>query len=295
MSQRISRRKSPKKKVDPYLKVFKLELPSTKWKFRGGFPKDVLEEKDPKLHVQGKIWWIKQHIRMHTRFNNKIQSITGRYVHPEGFCVLPPLATSRMFNNVYDNLTELFNTEFPPPLPEYKQFEVEAYHYQETMRYLRENQYNSLSNLIKRYLKFLCTIYNVAYSNEFLNEHINVGFLRYEIGAGLGLHIDNIADYDQGPIITISIGPEFVYYDMTPTLLNDHRAFPLRFCATQGSIMIMDGSSRMEWAHALPYKVPSLENKQKYTIFFKCHKFRRIHPRYNKILNAKITSSGIVC
>ena len=109
------------------------------------------------------------------------------------------------------------------------------------------------------------------------------------------LHIDNIARYDQGPIITISLGHPRVYYDLTPALLQNPKARPLRVEAREGSIFIMDGSSRLEWAHGLPYSIRSTNGKLKYTIMFKCDKFRSVNPVYNKILDHTVTSSGIVC
>ena len=127
MSRKSSRRKTPEKKRNPYLRVFKLYLPSSKWKFDGHFPKDIIEESDPNLHVKGKLWWIKQKIRTHTYFKDQIEPITRKYIHPEGFCVFPPLATSRLFNNVYDNLTDLYKTEFPRSSPQATQFEVNGY------------------------------------------------------------------------------------------------------------------------------------------------------------------------
>lgn len=80
---------------------------------------------------------------------------------------------------------------------------------------------------------------------------------------------------------------------MTPVLTDENQSKPLRFVISQGSVVIMDGPSRMEWSHGLPYNVPF--KKTKYTLMFKCDKFSQQNIIYNKKLDTQIISSGIIC
>ncbi len=80
---------------------------------------------------------------------------------------------------------------------------------------------------------------------------------------------------------------------MAPVLTKNKSAKPLRFAVHQGAVLIMDGPSRMEWSHGLPYNVPF--TKTKYTIMFKCDKFAEHDGVHNNALGTQITSSGKVC
>ena len=294
----------------PYCQVYRLFLENYKYRFSSKFPKDIEQEKDPRTKLLGKLWFIKKTIRRSTYFDDRISPITSSYVHPEGFCCFPPLATSSYFDNVYDDLQDLFkfvleNKPEEVPISDARHTNGTLFlftgekektkTYSDPMSYLKKHSYKSLHNCIQKYIKFLCKLYDVPYSVSFLNDHVRIRLLRYNKEQGLDLHIDNIALYDQGPIITISIGPPYVYYDMTPAILPNKKATPLRFASTEGSIFIMDGSSRMEWAHGLPHNVPQEHNKQKFTILLKCDRFRHLNPVYNKVLQHKITSSKRVC
>lgn len=134
---------------------------------------------------------------------------------------------------------------------------------------------------------------NVTNVNYFLQK-MQIIFLKYEYNDGIWLHIDNIARYDQGPIITMSIGPEKIYYDFAPTLIHDQKdVLPIRIEIENGEIIIMDGSSRIEWSHGLPYGIKF--NKTKYSILFKFDKFGEYNVSRNTILDTRIFSSAILC
>ena len=295
----------------PHIFVYHLLLDPNLYRFKQPFPNFIRQQKDKTTQLLEKLWFIKKTIRYKTQFNNPIEPIDEKsYIHPEGFCSFPPLFTSRSFNNVYNELEDLYSyiLHYQPDnvlvsnqqktrglIYLFTGDKGKTQYYNESMTYLINQGYSSLVRLIQKYIQFLCHIYQVPYTSEFLQEHVQLVLLRYDLETGIWLHIDNIARYDQGPIVTVSIGQPYVYYDMTPAILPNKLAVPLRFVSTEGSILIMDGSSRMEWSHGLPYGVSSPDGKRKYTIMFKCDKFRTIHPIYNKVLDHTVTSSGEVC
>ena len=170
-------------------------------------------------------------------------------------------------------------------------------YFDKTLRWLKSSPYSALTDAVVTYTKYVLGLYGIPENQfgSFAAKHVQLVLLRYNARTGIWPHIDNVARYDQGPIVTISIGPEVVLYDMLPTLLcKDPRSKPLRFAVHQGQVVVLDGSARMEWAHALPFGVPQ-NNTTKYTIMLKCDHFARINPIRNPILQTDISTSGILC
>jgi hypothetical protein len=295
------------------LQIFYLLL--DRYKFTDSFPPEVLNMPTKEEVLMAKIWYIKKQLKQKTYYNTPIRLIDKYAVYPEGFCYFSPLYSSDYYEKVYQDFDTMYTRiihklDTREPITDVnvsdQRFRGLVYvfspkdplqrdHYLDCIQYLKKNGYLSLVHCIENYLKFICKLYDVEYTSKFLNENVTIPLLRYEPNTGIWLHIDNIARSDQGPIITISIGPKQVYYDFTPALVENKNAKPLRYIAPEGSIFIMDGPSRMEWTHGLPYNVPTIDNKIKYTIMIKCDKFRNLNPKYNKILDHYITHSGSVC
>ena len=128
-----------------------------------------------------------------------------------------------------------------------------------------------------------------------LKDYMTCVLLKYNPKYGIWLHIDNVTRYkDEGPICGVSIGPAYSYMDFAPSLLNEKskNIIPIRVKIPQGMIYSMDGSSRIEWSHGLPFEPPYEKNK--YTIMIKCNKFNLDgETTYNKILDIPVIESKI--
>lgn len=291
------------------LNVYELFI-DDKWKFpRRNFPKEILRASKEKI-LQEKIWFIKHTIRMKTYYNDKKKQIKNyKKLLPRDLCIFKSCLTQDELEHIYIHLEKIFS--------EYRDLNI-IYSYQKSrgLTYLftgekQETQYcdktliflksynKHFYKLIKKILYGISVVYNIKIKD--LYKKTQFVPLKYEKDDGIWLHIDNVARYDQGPIMTISIGPKITYVDFVPSLLYDlklddsHDEYykPLRFEINEGQLLIMDGSSRMEWAHGLPYNVPY--EKTKYTLMFKCDKFSEQRKITNKILNTTITTSKNLC
>lgn len=282
------------------LKVWELFI-GDKWKFRGKFPPDILNVPENEL-LQSKIWFIKKTIRMKTYYSSRRKFLTNAKI-PRDFCIFKTCLERNELDQLYNHLEKIFS--------EYRTLGI-IYSYQksrgltylftgedqrtqystETMNFLKS--YNpDLYSLIRKIFRYIADIYDID-DPDYLYKYIQLVLLKYEKSDGIWLHIDNVARYNQGPIMTASIGPEVTYYDLTPTLLHyDSELKPIRVEINEGDLVIMDGSSRMEWAHGLPYYVPY--KKTKYTMMFKCDKFGEQREIKNDTLDTTITTTKILC
>jgi hypothetical protein len=283
------------------LKVYELFI-NDKWKFNKKFPNDILSGPEDQI-LPEKIWFIKKTIRMNTYYDNK-KKLLHNYHHlmPRDLCIFKSCLNRDELNEIYKHLGKIFS--------EYKELDI-IYSHQpirgltylftgdnqitqyadKTMEFIRSYNYDFYKLLTNIFIG-IANIYNMEV--EYLYKYIQLVPLKYEQNNGIWLHIDNVARYDQGPIITISIGPEVSYVDFTPTLLHSNTQLkPIRIELDEGDIVIMDGSSRMEWAHGLPSNTPY--KKTKYTLLFKCDKFGERRSFTNKLLDTTITSSKILC
>lgn len=282
------------------LVVYKLNIPS-QWKFQS-LPKEFQQ---PDTKLEEKIWFIKRSIRMKT-YKKNMGPLMSKYILPRDLCLFRPCLSDDELKSMWNYFETLFG--------EYKQLNImnstqegrgliylftgdagTRQYARETLSFLKN--YNlMLYNLIDKIVKYIMDIYCVRDKDEKNNfiDKMQIIILKYTSHSGIWLHIDNVARYDQGPIITISVGPKKIYYDLTPTLLhNDKKYSPIRVEVGNGDLVIMDGSSRMEWAHGLPYDMTFSVNK--YSILIKMDRFGKTNIIYNKTLDLDISSSAILC
>ncbi|AYV78734.1 MAG: DNA repair protein [Edafosvirus sp.] len=284
------------------LVVYELKIPD-RWKFRQQFPKAILNAKPENL-LPEKIWFIKKTIRFKTNYNDKKIKLDN-YILPVDLCCFK----SCLDSNELDKLHQIFGKLFQ----DYKHLDIpRSYQADRGLTYLftgdqGKTQYagktlefmksynTDLYKLMIKIMKNLALIYGIKDDQvNYLSKYVQIVILEYKQDSGIWMHIDNVARYDQGPIVTISIGPEKIYYDFTPTLLYKNTELkPIRIEVDNGDLVIMDGSSRMEWAHGLPYDVPF--DKTKYTIMLKADKFGAEHLIKNKILGIDITTTKRLC
>ena len=229
------------------------------------------------------------------------------YILPDGFCVFEPILNSSELNKLYDIFGKIFSDYRKLDILYFNQEnrgltylftgdDVTQYS-EKTLEFIRG--YNTeLYELLYKIIDYIMEIYCIDTSYEknvsyFLGK-MQIIFLKYEKNDGIWLHVDNVARYDQGPIITMSIGPEKIYFDLTPSLLFKNKELvPIRVELNNGDLVVMDGSSRIEWAHGLPYNSPY--TKTKYSILFKFDKFGEQNKFYNDTLDTYISTSKILC
>lgn len=284
--------------------VYHLNIPKI-WKFDKSFPKNIAEGSDAGDTLASKIWYVKKQIRYKTH-RNQLGNPYKNYVLPKDLCLLdkPANLSNKDLDYAYQSLKRLYSEWNSLHLKNSDQRknrgllylftgdEGDKQYYGETMKFLKSYDHK-FSQILDKYLTYIFEQYKIKPTEEFLNKHVQIILLKYNPKTGIWMHIDNIARYDQGPIITIPIGPEYTYYDFTPTLSDNPNLKPMRIKVKNGSINIMDGDARMEWAHGLPYDMNY--EKTKYTIMFKCDKFDNLNPHFSKKLDTMITSSGHIC
>jgi hypothetical protein len=284
------------------MSVKRLIIPSDKWKFnyQNKFPEDIKS-------IEDKIWYIKKCIRMFSYFNMKTLPL-GKNVLPKGLCLFKKILT----NSELDKLHMFFNDIFS----KHREYKImmsdqsgrglqylftgddgKKQYYKKTMDQIKRINIEFF-NIMRKHIFYIIGIYkkykSIQKLENFLDKKCQIIILKYMDNRGIFLHIDNVARYDRGPIITSSVGPRYSYADFTPTLLHEKKNHvPLRYKIPQGDILVMDGPSRMEWAHGLPSNANY--EKPKYTILLKFDKFGRYNCVNNKILNTNICYSKVIC
>ena len=101
-----------------------------------------------------------------------------------------------------------------------------------------------------------------------INEQGTLYLLKYESGAGIWMHIDNLLRSDS-TVFTVGIGRNVVY-DAT-RIIGREKESPISLLRThnpEGTMMVMDGAARYEWAHGVPYDSKK-RNGTKYTIILR--------------------------
>ena len=289
--------------------IYKLIIPSNKWKFDLPFPEHFETQYGYKLAslLSAKIWFIKKTIRYSTNFKLKTIPITNNlkeYI-PRGLNFFNSNLTDDIMNKTYESLEKIFKNYKKYDIPYSDQSDNRGLTYLFTSDQV---MYASDALLkmkdIDPFLANVCLkVITVIYKKfglsvdieEALKSYITCVLLKYNPDFGIWLHIDNVARYkDEGPICGLSIGPKFSYMDFAPSLLHkeEPKLIPIRAKIPQGIIYSMDGSSRMEWSHGLPFDTPYEKNK--YTIMIKCNKFNIDgNKSFNKILNTEIVESKI--
>lgn len=282
------------------IKTYTLKIPKNIWQYKGTYPSDVVD-------LAGKIWYIKKTIRYKTYLNHKLKEEKVKI--PQGLTVLSDVGLNgpKVTNDIeylFENYKKLniphdrqdsrgLTYLFTRPAKKKTTSKNETITSKETLEILKKES-EPVYNLVKKIIEKVCDYYKVEES--LLLKNAQIVLLKYEHNSGIWLHIDNITRYDQGPIITFSIGPKKIYYDMTPAIVseedikkNDYK--PFRIELTDDDILIMDGPSRMEWAHGLPYNMNYTGIK--YTIMLKCDKFLEKKVKHNDILDIDIIQSGL--
>ena len=224
-----------------------------------------------------KIWWIKVNIRIKT-FLTQLCIENGKdALPPPGLAVVIPNISNELLSLAREEIRQLFESE--RRLPKTKRLPHAVYDsrglyyifgtpdkfidYGQGISFLHRRGVRHLEEFCRGYADILCRATNIP-MHVFENNCMLL-LLQYEPKYGLWLHVDNVARTDGGLIATISLGPPDVNIDFVPILQPSPEKQPSRINIDEGEMLVMQGESRLEWAHGIPYGLPT----KKYTVMFK--------------------------
>ena len=131
----------------------------------------------------------------------------------------------------------------------------------------------------------------LSITSEVLETESNLGIIKYNPGAGFQTHIDNVvrSGGSAGPVFTLSLGGDGEkFMDMFPVI--EHAEWsPVRISTPIGSVIMMDGISRMEWSHGIPEGDPT----ERWTIMLKFRQISTNKVKFSKILHMPIFESQL--
>ena len=253
---------------------------------------------DPKLASYGtpsdKIWRIKKLIRENTDIkcvcNTITQTTQSKLVLPEGFSVWQ-LNTQPSITEVEEALRELFahlheaNAWMQEQAKSEEDFECKYtsrgltyFPSNDTKEFIMHGQAVSVHNFREmlhthypvidsfwaNYERAICA--RLCVDQKHLEDSGVLTLIRYDPKFGIWMHLDNLNRSD-ATAFTVGVGRECVY-DMAPVLahLNDRDANSMmRVRFPKGALAVMDGRSRYQWSHGVPYGMDGV----KYTFVFK--------------------------
>lgn len=279
--------------------TYKLNIPKT-WRFDTPFPDDIKNDV-----TASKLWFIKKTIRYKTSKNHQGKQFTAKI--PEGLTILK----NNKLENIEKNIEELFKNhkkyDIPHDHQKYRGLEYlftypsKGYDTGKKQTISSRETISKLHVIDDKFAKYVESIIDRVADNynmdvELFLDNSQVVLLKYDDEFGIWLHIDNIARYDQGPIITVSIGPKKIYYDFAPSIVSDadikkNNYEPFRIRIHNNDIVIMDGPARMEWSHGLPYNMKY--ETTKYSVLIKCDKFLEKVIKHNDVLGIDVIQSGL--
>lgn len=119
---------------------------------------------------------------------------------------------------------------------------------------------------------------NPKYREQILSES-KMPVVRYTSNYGLHMHIDKFRRAN-GPIITMSVGAPVFVYDMFN--VTHDKIEPMRIYFKDGNVILMDGSSRVEYAHGLPFGFKYGNDNNRYGFIWLLPKFQVLEKRFSK-------------
>ena len=247
-----------------------------------------------------KIWWIKVNIRVKTFLAQKCIESGKDALLPPGLTLIIPNISNELLSLAREEIKQLFESE--RLLPETERLPHAVYNsrglyyifgtpekfveYGQGISFLQGRGVHRLAKFIEGYADVLCRATNIP-MNVF-EKNCMLLLLQYDPEYGLWLHVDNVARTDGGLITTISLGPPDVNVDFVPLLHPSPQKQPIRININEGDMLIMQGESRLEWAHGIPYGLPT----KKYTVMFKLNNLPGLSKQvgYSKLLDTPMCS-----
>lgn len=229
-------------------------------------------------------------------YNVKTSPCDNNCKLPDHFCIIDSVYTKKELKNVFNLLETTFINNKNHP----------AFSHQEnknrTFMFDNSTVYNTIKTayiLNKDLGIFFAThISNIIKMLNIKDEDIEkilyksmLVVARYENLTGLYSHIDKLGRAN-GPVITLSIGPEETIYDLIPLDASKDNSY--RVIIKEGQIVFMDGISRLHWFHSLPYNYKYTQNIR-YSIIILTNRYDIIEKIFSKFWNRPIIVSSEPC
>lgn len=274
--------------------VYELSVTGNKWKFK----KDMKEEF--KSNPPGRVWWVNTNTKIKTSLMDTCYYTDDN--PPPGLSVFAPIVSATELDDAVRDLRRLYQEEdLNRTLPHYNMAPYNRLHimftsknpddpqmtYSDVMAVL-EKRTPLASSLVSKFSDAIKSLLRI--SQETLEAEANIGVIKYNPNAGFQTHIDNMVRVggSVGPVFTMSLGGSDVkHMDMFPTI--EHWMKPQRIITPIGSIILMDGISRIEWAHGIPEMDPT----ERWTIMIKFRQISDIKVKYCQKLDMDIFESPL--
>lgn len=210
---------------------------------------------------------------------------------PDGLCVFKGNLNDGAMNNLHKGLEYIFAnlTKFKlqHDIADEKIFlfgtgDVQKWH--NAQKELRRVQ-----PAVAQYVKSICTFLQKKFNipQDIIDNGLKFTIIKYTQERGIKLHLDNVTRTTGGPIITMNVGPEYIYIDLVSVVSDDDPSYRVR--VDKGELLLMDGASRLHYAHALPYGFRY--NKPKYTVLFLFDKFAELDKKHSDYFDVDISKS----
>ena len=220
-------------------------------------------------------WLTKQKCRSHMAFATGQQDVDC----PDGLGLIQKLPINGLTQSAVRELSALFvkergNTHSAAAARKtagYKQslellFGARNVFLPEAIEYLFSQEYRALATFILIYVK---AIIHLLGGNPGIASSCLFSIVKYAPKAGMKIHMDGVEATDQefGPAMAIPMGPGPKIFDLFPTFAHDEH--PVRMKSQPFQPIMMQGSSRIAYAHAVPFG----QNKEHTSLVFRFKEF----------------------
>jgi len=279
--------------------IRKLSFGKLKWNFEKMLVSSqaVMKEYLKMESLTERVWYIKSKIRIKTHLNQP--SFECNCPLPSGVSIISNPFPD-LLQGTRNDMVSLFSYEqslkksLRMPFADYRKsrglyyifgFDVETETFTKFSKAMAMlERYEHLHLFCQNYADFLCE--SLGISKKLFEDEVMLLLLKYEKEYGLWLHVDNVARTDGVPICTISIGPPDVNVDFIPVVLPSATKIPMRLNLNEGDMLMMQGESRYEWAHGIPYGLGS----EKYTVMYK---FNRMEEKIKVVGHSRLLDTDM--
>lgn len=265
--------------IQPIVRKLSLRPHYTKsWQFKKEIPEEFRD------NPAGRIWWVNANTKVMTSLNDNTES--EHMPLPPGVRVFHLVGPAIQESALVSELKTLFSEEAQTPtVPCMGRPKKDGSHHAlpkrlhmlftgeiSTDRQMTFSETHGVLSVRTPQIAAMITrlskdiSYLLGISQAELEAKANIHLIHYWPNTGFRSHIDNIVrtQGSTGPVFTMSLGGGGVkYMDMLPVI--EHWKDPLRISTLVTSVIMIDGESRMEWAHAIPEDDPT----ERWTITFK--------------------------
>jgi hypothetical protein len=207
---------------------------------------------------------------------------------PPGMCVLSPIYTKKYMDDLYNVLDTYYiehinDKNMTNQKNGNRVFMFDDMYLIDLLKLLKGTE---LEPFLIKYISDIFETFDIPskYHKRILNES-KMPVVRYKNNYGLHMHIDKFRRAN-GPIVTTSVGADVYVYDMFDVTKTPIQ--PTRTYFKEGDIILMDGLSRVEYAHGLPSNFVYDNSKNRYALIWLMPKFRVIDKYFSNYFSAWI-------